>query len=563
MNKAMVAFIAVLCIAGLAAFGAVAAAEPRAAVAFLQSKQVEGSVEDGAQSFKGIPYAAPPVGPLRWRPPQSPTPLPASFKARTFRPDCMQVPFESIVGTPIITQPSEDCLYLNIWRPDDMRADEKLPVIVWVHGGGFVNGGSSQDIYNGAAMARRGVVFVTFNYRLGRLGFFAHPALSDENDGPHGNYGVMDQIAALKWVKANIEAFGGDPDGVTVVGESAGGMSVLNLMVSPAARGLFHRAVVMSGGGRTISGFGGRHISENRNGLASAEEIGVNFARAIGIDGEGKAALDELRALPAKEILGDLNIRTLFVQNPLSPQFSGGPFVDGEIMTGEVEDQIGGEDAFNGPLIIGTTSADMGFAVAPTKPLLFATFGRYATEAEAAYDPAGNIGLKRLLDMVGADRTMHEPARYVARKHSAAGANVYNYRFHYVAKAVRDAWAGALHASEIPYFFGTVDIRYGDETTPQDLAAQRLAMGYLLNFAKMGSPNGAGLENWPSFRPRETLLTFTGEGGARAGADPWAERLDMVEAARTVSRDAQAINDKCDFVKRVETQQNNCPSQRP
>lgn len=524
----------------LSACSHVEAAGKKTPVVELGSVRLEGSAENGAQSFKGIPYAAPPVGDLRWRPPQPPSDLPhsQSYEARAFRSDCMQIPFESIVGTPINTEPSEDCLYLNVWRPADTDVGANLPVIVWIHGGGFVNGGSSQDIYDGAAMARGDVIFVTFNYRLGRFGFFAHPALSAEGKGPSGNYGFMDQIAALNWVKGNISAFGGDPDNVTVIGESAGGVSVLNLMGSPAARGLFQRAVVMSGGGRTIRGFGGRHIRESRIGVASAEEIGVNFARAAGINSEGKAALEALRALTAEKVLGDLNLRTLFVQDPLSPQFPGGPFVDDGIITGEIEDLIGGENAFSGPLMIGTTSADMGFAAAPTKPLLFATFGQYAKEARAVYDPAGEMGLKNLVDMAGADRVMHEPARHVARRHSDFGAAVYLYRFHYVADAVRDKWDGARHASEIPYFVGTVGIRYGDETTTQDLSAQRLANGYLLNFAKTGDPNGAALNNWPTFHPREILLKFTQEGEASAGADPWAQRLDVVEAARSVSRNS-------------------------
>ncbi|PQA86661.1 carboxylesterase [Marinicaulis flavus] len=503
------------------------------AVIEIDGSRVVGNAEGGVHSFKGLPYAAPPVGALRWREPQ-PRSLPDTYEATEFRSDCMQIPFESIVATPIETMPSEDCLYLNVWRPQPAQEKKAYPVVVWIHGGGFVNGGSSQSIYDGTAMAQGGVVFVTFNYRLGRFGFFTHPALTAAAEGRLGNYGLMDQIAALSWIKDNIAAFGGDPKNVTIVGESAGGVSVLNLMVSPAARGLFHRAVVMSGGGRIIQGFGGRHISEERNGVASAEQIGVTFARAVGINGEGKAALKALRELPAEIVLGSLNLRTLFAQDPLAPQFSGGPFIDGAIITGEVEDLVGGESAFSGPLMIGTTGADMGFELAPTKALLFATFGQHNNAAEAAYDPGGGTDLQTLRDRIGADRMMHEPARYVARQHSASGASAYLYRFHYVAESVRDEWGGARHASEIPYFLATVRARYGGETTQLDLSIERVTNAYVLNFARSGNPNGAGQAQWPSFKVtmQEVLLRFTDQGEAIAGADPWADRLDVVEAAR-------------------------------
>ena len=264
------------------------------------SGMLEGSVESGVSSFKGIPYAAPPVGDLPWRPPQPVTPWAGVRSATAYGSDCAQLPFPGDAA-PLGTPPAEDCLVLNVWRPAE-RPAEKLPVMVWIYGGGFVNGGSSPAVYDGSPFARRGVVFVSFNYRLGRFGFFGHPALAKESpSGPLGNYGYMDQIAALRWVQANIAAFGGDPGNVTAFGESAGGGSVLMLLTSPRAKGLFHRAIIESGGGRdglfptrflTTAGPGGH---------PSAESVGLEFAKADGITGDDAAALAALRALPAEK----------------------------------------------------------------------------------------------------------------------------------------------------------------------------------------------------------------------------------------------------------------------
>jgi para-nitrobenzyl esterase len=206
----------------------------------IDTGQLKGAVADGVVSFKGVPFAAPPVGDLRWRAPQPVKAWTGVRQATEFGADCMQKPFPGDAA-PLGVTPAEDCLYVNLWLPQSGAAG-KLPVMVWIYGGGFVNGGSSPAVYDGSPFAKRGVVFVSFNYRLGRFGFFAHPALTKENpQGPLGNYGYMDQIAALKWVQRNVAAFGGDPGNVTIFGESAGGGSVLALMTSPLAKGLFHK----------------------------------------------------------------------------------------------------------------------------------------------------------------------------------------------------------------------------------------------------------------------------------------------------------------------------------
>src|ERR1700735_3065186 len=233
---------------------------------------VQGAPENGITAFRGIPFAAPPVGNLRWRAPQPVAKWSGVRTAMEYGADCAQLPFPSDAA-PLGTKTNEDCLYVNVWTPAH-KAKEKLPVMVWIYGGGFVNGGSSPAVYDGSQFAKDGVVFVSFNYRVGRFGFFAFPALSREQAGqPLGNYAYMDQIAALHWVQKNIHAFGGDPGDVTVFGESAGGGSVLMLLTSPLTKGLFAKAVVESGGGRD-SLLGARYLDKpSPAGLTSEEDL--------------------------------------------------------------------------------------------------------------------------------------------------------------------------------------------------------------------------------------------------------------------------------------------------
>ncbi len=241
----------------------------------------------------------------------------------------MQLPFPSDAA-PLGTPPAEDCLYLNVWAPEKPAAP-KLPVMVWIHGGGFVNGGSSPAVYDGSQFARRGIVFVSFNYRLGRFGFFAHPALSKETpDGPLGNYGYLDQIAALQWVQRNIAAFGGDAKNVTLFGESAGGGSVNTLMISPLAKGLFHKAICESGGGRAN---GPCHGRAERSGGRPAEAAGVALAKLVGVAGDDAAALAALRQLPAADLVRGLNLMSMGQQRD---SYSG-PMLDGKIVPEPVE----------------------------------------------------------------------------------------------------------------------------------------------------------------------------------------------------------------------------------
>ena len=264
--------------------------------ATINSGTLAGIGLDGLKVFKGIPYAAAPVGENRWRAPQ-PISWTGTKEATSFGNDCMQKPFPSDAA-PLGEVPAEDCLYLNVWAPD---TTEKAPVVIWIHGGGYVNGGASPAVYDGTEFAKAGVVFVSFNYRLGRFGFFAHPALSAADEGPIGNYAFMDQIAAVQWVKENIAAFNGDPEQITLMGESAGGGSVHTLMQAPASKDLIQRAIIMSGGGRSL--MGERSITEGTDQYPSAEQIGLNFAEKHGIEGTGPQALKAMRALSAEEVL--------------------------------------------------------------------------------------------------------------------------------------------------------------------------------------------------------------------------------------------------------------------
>ena len=494
----------------------------------IETGVIEGAVNADVLTFKGIPFAAPPLGELRWRPPQPALPWEGVRPAKEYGADCMQKPFAGDAA-PLSVTTAEDCLVLNIWRPASKA--KKLPVMVWIYGGGFVNGGSSPAVYAGDQFAKAGVMFVSFNYRVGRFGFFGFPALTQEfPDEPKGNYGYMDQIAALQWVQRNIKAFGGDPGNVTVFGESAGGGSVHMLLTSPLARGLMHKAIVQSGGGRG-SLMGERSLNESKPGLPSAEEIGINFARKHGIEGTDADALAKLRALPAEKIVDGLDLNALFVTAKV-PTY-GGPIADGKIVVGTPQDIYRRGDNAKVPIITGATSADLGFTSAPTKDALFTAFGSHRDAASAAYDPEGTTPLPLLKNLTGMDRVMVEPARFVAREFAAQNIPAYEYRFSYVAQSMKSEWkTGAPHATEIPYVFDTVAAKYNDKLAPEDKAIARIANAYWVNFAKSGNPNGKGLPRWPRYdMQRDELMDFGADGNAKAISDPWRARLDATAAA--------------------------------
>ena len=493
------------------------------------SGAVQGVTVEGVESFKGIPFAAPPLGDLRWRAPQPAAKWTGVKVADTFGHDCMQTPFGGDAA-PLGATPGEDCLVLNVWRPAGVPKDAKLPVIFWIYGGGFVNGGSSPPVYDGSSFAKKGVIMVSANYRLGRFGFFGFPELTKENkdNGLLGNYGYMDQIAALKWVQANIAAFGGDPANVTIFGESAGGGSVNTLMTSTQSKGLFAKAIVQSGGGRGNL-MGNRELSKDKPGMPSSETLGVNLARKYGIEGTGPEALAALRKLSAEQINDGLGMMTM----GQAGQTYGGPMVDGVIVAEAPQTVYEAGRQAKVPFMIGADTADIGFGFAPTKEAAFAAFGPYADQAKAAYDPDGTKTVQQINAEIGMDKAMVEPSRFVASTISKQGIPAYEFRFGYVADSMKAEWkTGTPHATEIPYVMNTVKEKYGDKLTPADAKIADQTNSYWANFAKTGNPNGEGLPNWPQYDPKaDVLMVFTPEGVPVAKADPWKARMDVTAAA--------------------------------
>jgi para-nitrobenzyl esterase len=486
----------------------------------IENGKVRGTVADGVVSFKGIPYAAPPIGNLRWRAPQPAPRWSGVREASAYGHDCMQLPFPSDAA-PLGTTPDEDCLVLNVWAPEHHTG--RLPVMVWIYGGGFVNGGSSPTVYDGSQFAKSGLVFISFNYRLGRFGFFAHPALTKENkDGLLGNYGYMDQIAAMKWVQRNIGEFGGDPNQVTVFGESAGGGSVHMLMTSPLATGLFQRAIVESGGGRNL--LGGTELHAGKGGRPSAEGIGVAFAKKNDIAGDDVDALKKLRELPAETVVDGLNMASMAAAQNTYP----GPMIDGKILADTVEKLYKEGKYQHVPMIVGANSMDIGFTHASTMDEVFAPFGNDAEAAKAAYDADGSTDVRSVGMKVAADQFMIEPARFVAKTLSSQGNSVWEYRFSYVATSMRSQWPGAPHATEIPFVFDTVNAKYGPRLSAEDESIARQTNEYWANFAKTGNPNGAGVPNWPQYTKADEVLLIQASG-PEAKPDSWQKRLDLTQ----------------------------------
>ncbi|MGH8226349.1 MAG: carboxylesterase/lipase family protein [Steroidobacteraceae bacterium] len=484
-------------------------------VVSIDTGRIQGSTQAGVTSFKGIPFAAAPVGKLRWRAPQPAAKWSGVRQATRFGHDCMQVP--SIFSN----SPSEDCLYVNVWTPE--HHGRNLPVMVWIYGGAWVVGGSSLSFFDGGQLARQGVVFVSFNYRLGRFGYFAFPALTKEDPGGLlGNYGYMDQIAALKWVQRNIAAFGGNPHEVTIFGQSAGGFAVHMLMTSPLAKGLFARAMVESGGGGWMHDCTGVH--RGMNGRPSGEQIGVAFARSKGIEGVGAAALEKLRALPAAAILDGLAATDL----QAAEATYAGPMIDGKLVVGQPPLLYREGKYQHVPMVVGANNGDASISRAANEKELFAPFGPDAMAAEKAYGAAASKDFPLLRDEVGADALFVAPERFVAQTLSAGGDPVWEYRFGYVPVSLWARLQRAPHGGETPFVFDH-DKWFNVKLAPQDEKMAREMSAYWVNFAKTGNPNGAGLPHWPRYRSETDILMDFSENGPVAKTDPWKDRLDLTE----------------------------------
>lgn len=471
--------------------------------------RTEGRRSDGVDAFVGIPYAAAPVADLRWRPPQPAPRWRGSFSATAFGNDCPQVRIPGD-ATPSDQPMSENCLTLNVWRPQPARARSSLPVMVYIHGGGFVAGSSASPVLDGAALARRGVVLVSFNYRLGRFGFFAHPALTREAGGrASANFAFLDMIAALRWVQDNAAAFGGDPHNVTIFGESAGGAAVMFLMTSPAAQGLFHRAIIQSGAGRQPYA----RLDTDRPSRVSAYMAGFGFASRAGLTAPDAAAL---RALPAETVQGGLALWDM-----QSERFTG-PVIDGETVVDD-PDRLFAEGAVASvPLIVGSNGAELSEEVfAPVMvDLIRAQQSRLSMAAlEAVYGDPPDLAI---VD----DYFFGEAARGFARMRTAHGAPAWLYLFDHVAEAQTQNRRGAAHASDLAFVFGNLP----GGASAGDREMTRLLGDYWVRFAQTGDPNRESLPVWPRHRAGDATLVFAA-ANVSVQRNRNAHRLDAIERA--------------------------------
>jgi para-nitrobenzyl esterase len=456
------------------------------------SGAVQGIHTDGLTEYKAIPFAAPPVGELRWREPQPAKPWSGVRAATSFAPACMQTGVSMPGETPPAV--SEDCLYLNIWTPAG-NPGARLPVLVWIYGGGFSNGSASMPLYWGDRLARKGAVVVTFGYRLGPLGFLAHPDLTRESaHHTSGNYGLLDQIAALEWVRRNIEAFGGDPERVTIAGQSAGASSVSVLMASPLAKGLFHRAIAQSGGM-----FEPIQLAPNYL-LANAEREGEAYATSLGVK-----SLAELRAMPAAGLFKGKagTISHLVVEPhgmPDSPYniFVAGRQNDVPILIGSNADEARSLIPNLEAVRASTFAADIAKAWGPLPPQLLSAYP-YTNDEEAK---------KARLDFERDLRFGWDIWAWARLEAMTGHSSVYYYRFThkppFPEESIKAGW-GASHFAELWYMFDHLD----QESWRWSAADRRLAdtmSSYWVNFARSGNPNGPGLPPWPEFTLAQGLV---------------------------------------------------------
>lgn len=505
---------------------------------------IRGAQQEGVNSFKGIPFAAPPVGEYRWRPPLPVQPWEGELDATEYAALCAQSGWGGQPGT-IVEGSSEDCLYLNLWKPAGTKAEANLPVMVWLHGGGFVGGSGSDPGVAGTKFAEQGVILITINYRLGRLGHFAFPALSAENpEEPKGSYAYMDQIAALKWVRQNVAAFGGDPNNVTIFGFSAGGVSVHSLLTIPEAKGLFHKAISQSGGGRDGVLTGRPLKGENTDIFytVSAETIGINFAKKHGIEDTGAEGLAKLRALSVEEIV-DSGQES---DGEGGPRTYSGPILDGKLVVETAESAYKAGRQLKIPVILGSNSAEIGGSFVNTsksKQELFSLFEGLGDEAKAAYDPNGSKEYAEIITKFNTDWVWGEPARFAAKAFVEQGAPAYIYHFDFVPQPLKERMPyGAGHGSEIGYVFNNLDARWGNpETTPEDKKVADIMNTYWANFAKTGDPNGEGLPEWPVYSLKEgKILEVQMDGNPIGKPDPRKARLDVIEKANKLRRQLQS-----------------------
>lgn len=482
----------------------------------VEGGRLQGTTREGVAAFQGIPYAAAPVGELRWRPPEPAEPWKGVLAASDFAADCWQLPSEMP-----LQGPSEDCLYMNVWRPA-MQPEKPLPVMVFIHGGGLVRGAASW--YPGQYLAQHEIVVVTFNYRLGRLGFFAHPALARATSSePRGNYGYMDQIAALRWVQRNIRAFGGDPTNVTLAGESAGGGSVLVHLTSPMSQGLFHRVIVQSAIAPSARARATPIVE-----LAIAETIARSYAESLGIEGDDERAAAALRALSAEQLTEGTDVQSVvaWYYGGLRVPGVAGAMIDGKIVTEAPEASLR-SGKMSVPVLTGANDADLAASAKQTKEEVLAELHDLEPHARLLYDPRGTATLPEIVRTMTSDRSTVEPSRNLAELVTEWGFPAYYYRFSYVPVWQREDVKGARHGAEIAYAFDAVAAVSQGRETAADTAMATTMSSCFAAFARTGNPSGGGCPEWlPYDTKSRTVMNFANEEAAY-GPDPLKERLDL------------------------------------
>jgi para-nitrobenzyl esterase len=473
------------------------ACEPGGDVVRVTGGCIRGATAGALRTFLGVPYAAAPTGDRRWRPPADPIPWAGVRDATAISKACPQTD-STLSGQKLDWD--EDCLYLNVWTSSS-SSGAKLPVMVWIHGGGLVNGSGGVPLYSGNYLAGQGgVVAVTLNYRLAQLGYLGHPALAAEQGGRSGNYGLLDQIAALRWVQANIAAFGGDPANVTVYGESAGALSTCALLASPRAAGLFHRAVMESGG---CPGYGTYVRPEKTDANSEgSEDQGVRYAMALGCGNDAntlacmrtKSPTDVLAALPA-------------IEGVLSKGERYGFTVDGDALVDTPEARTASGDFNHVPTLLGT-NADEGTIFVASIPIpgdvaysayVHSVFpGAKGDAALAQYPSSSYPSAKAALAALVTDSVFACPARKKARD-LAKHVDVYLYQFTEVPSYAKSLAVGAFHGSEIDFVMGTLRDRKTGAATAEEIALSDAMLGYWTRFAKSGDPNGAAASVWAKY----------------------------------------------------------------
>jgi len=452
---------------------------------------VQGIPDAGVIAFKGIPFAAPPIGEQRWRAPQPPAKRKRLMLADTYGNFCAQ-PNTSLLWFEL-TSSSEDCLTLNVWTPTT-GSSAKLPVMVWIHGGGYMQGSGNVARLNSPAFASEGVVLVTINYRLNAFGFFAHPALTaSQANEAHANFGVLDTIASLKWVRENISGFGGDPDNITVFGESAGGAMVNTLLVSPLAEGLFHKAISQS----SALGLAPDAVLDQRSGFQlSGEAMGEKLAAALNVD-EAPDPLTALRALPADQIVA-----------AIEPNWRFTPVIDGLVLTGFSSEVFASGNQHDVPYITGGVSWEaslgrmIGGGFSPAMSARLVT----ETDKQKLYPTLNGEALE---DTIFGDLIVLGQARYVSDSWNNISSPVWHYNMSYVAAERRGSQPGVAHADDIAFVMRSLEAELANPTV-EDLAMSDLMSSYWIQFARSGNPNHPDLPPWEEYRgPDGTVMIFS------------------------------------------------------